>query len=230
MDNQLYSYEEVCNLIREKGLKEFEREDATINSLWQFGERGSSLHVNTFCYQRFELYATEKDFNLLKKRADEKGLSIMLRESKKDDIDLMISGYESVGSKAILFYKNGNKGLLQIPTEKNLPHKIIFFTNENLEFVLDVIHEGELTKAKSTSKGKVQQRVVFVPKPKEPEMTVEEIEEYYSEGCIVSHSKYGQGTVKEISEGKIAVTFEGAVEKVFAARICIDKKILTYVA
>ncbi|SHJ04864.1 hypothetical protein SAMN02745229_04028, partial [Butyrivibrio fibrisolvens DSM 3071] len=41
--------------------------------------------------------------------------------------------------------------------------------------------------------------------------------------------KYGKGKVRGILEGKIDVLFEGSVEKVFAAQVCIDKKILTVI-
>ena len=37
------------------------------------------------------------------------------KESKKEEIELIVSQYEEVASKAILFIRNGNKGLLQNP-------------------------------------------------------------------------------------------------------------------
>ena len=59
------------------------------------------------------------------------------------------------------------------------------------------------------------------------ELTDEEIKNVIPEGCAVFHKKYGMGTVKAILEGKVDVLFEGSVEKVFAASLCIDKQLLT---
>ena len=144
MNNLLYIYEEVCDLITEKGLDHYEREDCTDKFIWSFAKNGSSLHVNTVSQSHYVLYATEKDFNLIHKRADDANLGITLKESKKDVIEMLVSQYEEVASKAILFIRNGNKGLLQNPDEKKLSHVIYFFTNENLEFVLDCLGENAL--------------------------------------------------------------------------------------
>ena len=144
MNNQLYIYEEVCELITQKGLDHYEREDIDDKFIWTFAKNASSLHVNTVSQSRYVLYATEKDFNLIHKRAEEASLGITLKESKKDMIEMMVSSYEEVASKAILFIRNGNKGLLQNPDEKKLSHVIYFFTNDNLEFVLDALAENPL--------------------------------------------------------------------------------------
>ena len=153
MNNLLYIYEEVLDLIKERSLDKFEREGAEDKFLWQFSKTGSSLHVNTINQSRFVLYATEKDFNFIKKKADDANLGIVLKESKKEMIEQIVSQYEEVSSKAILFIRNGNKGLLQNSDEPKLPHVIYLFTNENLELVLDWIVESENTKA-ATSKAK----------------------------------------------------------------------------
>ena len=181
MNNLLYIYEEVLDLIKERNLDKYGREGAEDKFLWQFSKTGSSLHVNTINQSRFVLYATEKDFNFIKKKADEANLSIVLKESKKDVIEQMVSQYEEVSSKAILFIRNGNKGLLQNPDEPKLPHVIYLFTNENLELVLDWIVESENSKAAS-SKAKTSTaarasfcKVVSAPKPKLPEFSDEEI-------------------------------------------------------
>lgn len=144
MNNQLYIYEEVCDLITQKGLDHYIREDIDDKFIWTFAKNASSLHVNTVTQSRYVLYATEKDFNLIHKRAEEANLGITLKESKKDMIEMLVSQYEEVASKAILFIRNGNKGLLQNPDEKKLSHVIYFFTNDNLEFVLDALAENPL--------------------------------------------------------------------------------------
>lgn len=144
MNNLLYIYEEVCDLITQKGLDHYKREDDYDKFIWTFAKNASSLHVNTVSQSRYVLYATEKDFNLIHKRAEEANLGITLKESKKDMIEMLVSQYEEVASKAILFIRNGNKGLLQNPDEKKLSHVIYFFTNDNLEFVLDALAENPL--------------------------------------------------------------------------------------
>ena len=144
MNNLLYIYEEVCDLITQKGLDHYKREDIDDKFIWTFAKNASSLHVNTVSQSRYVLYATEKDFNLIHKRAEDAGLGITLKESKKDMIEMMVSQYEEVASKAILFIRNGNKGLLQNPDEKKLSHVIYFFTNDNLEFILDCLAENPL--------------------------------------------------------------------------------------
>lgn len=144
MNNLLYIYEEVCDLITQKGLDHYKREDDYDKFIWTFAKNASSLHVNTVSQSRYVLYATEKDFNLIHKRAEEANLGITLKESKKDVIEMLVSQYEEVASKAILFIRNGNKGLLQNPDEKKLSHVIYFFTNDNLEFILDCLSENVL--------------------------------------------------------------------------------------
>ncbi|WP_026527373.1 hypothetical protein [Butyrivibrio sp. VCD2006] len=244
MNNLLYIYEEVVDLIKEKGLDQYEREDAKDKFIWQFAKNGSSLHVKTVMQSRYVLYATEKDYNLLVKKADEANLGIVLKESKKEVIEKLVSQYEEVSSKAILFIRNGNKGLLQNPDEKKLSHVIYFFTNENLELILDWIKENVIAANKAeeekkmaasrgygyrASSGVVSARPVVIQKPKLPELTDEDIKNVIPEGCEVSHQKYGRGTVKAIIEGRIKVLFEDSVEKIFAAQVCIDKKLLTVI-
>ncbi len=235
MNNLLYIYEEVIDLIKEKNLDNFEREGARDKFLWQFEKSGSTLHVDTVMHSRYVLYATEKDYNLINRKADEANLGIVLKESKKDMIELMVSQYESVSSKAILFIRNGNKGLLQNPDVPKLPHVIYLFTNENLEFVLDCIKEGreikaETAKKKTTTTAKAAFcKVVAAPKPKMPEMTDEEIKDALPEGCEVAHSKYGHGIIQAVLEGKVKVLFEDSIEKTFAAQVCIEKNLLTVI-
>ncbi len=235
MNNLLYIYEEVLDLIKEKELDHYEREGARDKFLWQFAKGGSSLHVNTVMQSRFVLYATEKDFNFIKKKADDANLGIVLKESKKEVIEQIVSQYEEVSSKAILFIRNGNKGLLQNPEEPKLPHVIYLFTNENLEFVLDCISECEKTaavasKAKTSTAARAGfSKVIVAPKPKLPELSDDEIKGILPEGCAVSHTKYGHGVVQAILGGKIKVLFEDSVEKTFAAQVCIEKKLLAVI-
>jgi hypothetical protein len=223
MDNQLYSYEEVCELIEHKDLKILKKRDEDLNKICQFGERGSILNVNTLLYNRYQFHATEKDFNAIKRMAESENLAIVLRETDKDEIEDLVSGYEEVGSKAILFIKNGNRLIQLNETEKNLPHEIIFFTNENLDLILDCLCEID----KSKTKQKVAAPVVKVTKVAEPELTDEEIREIYPEGCAVTHTKYGHGIVKSVSAGRITVEFDNSVEKILGAKICIKNKLLT---
>lgn len=285
MNNLLYIFEEVCDLITQKGLDHFERENDEDKFIWNFAKNGSSLHVNTVSQSRYVLYATEKDYNLIHKRAEDMGLGITLKESKKDMIEMLVSQYEEVSSKAILFFRNGNKGLLQNPEEKKLPHAIYFFTNENLEFVLDCLSENELYSEKIRQEKEYSQKLKASEELKalaaaqtklmksqkygrsrisatttgsrmktmtaaaygvtrataftkisasaataaSTELTDEEIKNVIPEGCLVSHKKYGKGTVKAILEGKIDVLFEDSVEKVFAANVCINNRLLTVI-
>lgn len=285
MNNLLYIFEEVCDIITEKGLDHFEREEDDDKFIWNFAKNGSSLHVNTVSQSRYVLYATEKDYNLIHRRAEDRGLGIGIKESKKDMIEMLVSQYEEVASKAIMFLRNGNKGLLQNPDEKKLPHVIYFFTNENLEFVLDCLAENELYSEKVRQKKEYAQKLkaseelkaladaqtklmksqkygrsrisattpgirmktmtaaaygvtsanVFTKtsvagtKASANELTDEDIKSVIQDGCHVSHKKYGKGIVKTVNEGKIDVLFEDSVEKVFAAKVCINNGLLTVI-
>lgn len=159
MNNQLYIYEEVCDLINEKGLDHYKKENDEDKFIWRFSESGSSLHVNTISRSHYVLYATEKDYNLIHKKAEEAKLALPIKESKKDIIELMVSQYEGVASKAILFVRNGNKGLLQDPDEKKLYHVIYFFTNDNLNFVLDCLLENALYNEKLRQKKAYEEKL-----------------------------------------------------------------------
>ncbi|WP_026498798.1 hypothetical protein [Butyrivibrio sp. WCD2001] len=223
MENQLYSYEEACELIQEKGLKMTTDRYADIDKVCKFGDHGSILNVNTLLYSRYQLHATEKDYNYIKRMAEADNLAIVLRETDVNEIEEIISGYEEVGSKAILFIKNANRALQMNDTPKNLPHEIIFFTNENLCFVLDCLRENAVSNAKT----KPVAPVVKTTKIVEPELTDDEIKNIYPEGCTVTHTKYGQGIVKSVSTGRITVEFADSVEKILGAKICIKNKLLT---
>lgn len=225
MENQLYSYEEACELIQEKGLKMTMGRDEDLNKICQFGDHGSILNVNTLLYNRYQIHATEKDFNAIKRMGDSENLAIVLRENDKDEIEDMISGYEEVGSKAILFIKNGNRVLQLNDTDKNLPHEIVFFTNDNLDLVLDCLSENDTYKPKKKVAAPVYKPVKVV----EPELTDDEIKDIYPEGCTVKHSKYGQGTITSIISGKITVEFEDSQTKVLAAKVCLKNKLLAVV-
>ena len=85
MSNLLYTYEEVCDLINERNLPQFERADSEDKFLWQFSKTGPSLHVNSIMQSRYVIYASEKDYNMIKRKADDKGLSIIIKESKKEE-------------------------------------------------------------------------------------------------------------------------------------------------
>ena len=61
------------------------------------------------------------------------------------------------------------------------------------------------------------------------DLTDDEIRNVIPEGCTVTHKKYGTGTVKAILEGKIDVLFEDSGEKVFAANLCINNRLLTVI-
>ncbi len=223
MENILYSYEEVCELIQNKGLQITMGRDEDLNKICQFGNHGSILNVNTLIYNRYQFHATEKDYNAIKRMAESENLAIVLRETDKDEIEDVISGYEEVASKAILFIKNGNRVLQLNETEKNLPHEIIFFTNDNLDRILECICENSTSKPKN----KVTAPVVVAPKVVEPEMTDDEVKEIFPEGSVVKHGKYGKGIVKSVVSGKITVEFEDAAEKILSAKICIKNKLLT---
>jgi hypothetical protein len=228
MNNLLYTYEEVCERIEEKELTQFERDDARDKFLWQFAKNGSSLHVHTVMQSRYVLYATEKDFNYIKRKAEAAMLDLVLKESKKEMLEAVIAQYEEVTSKAILFIRQGNRVLQEKNAERNLPHVIIFFTNENLDFVLDCVKENAIKKEKEKAVEVKRVMPVYKPAaPKLPELTDEEIKNAIPEGSVVSHTKYGTGTVKAVLGGKIKVLFENSVEKIFAAQVCIDKKLLT---
>ncbi len=223
MGNQLYSFEEACELIQDKGLNMTVDRDDDLNNICRFGDKGSILVVNTLLFDRYQLHATEKDFNAIKRMAEAENLAIVLRENDKDEVESVISGYEEVGSKAILFIKNGNRVLQMNDTDKNLPHEIIFFTNENLDLILECISDDDSQK----SKAKKPAPVVMPKKVVGPELTDDEIKEIYPEGSCVTHTKYGKGTVKNVSAGKITVVFDDSMEKILAAKVCIKNKLLT---
>lgn len=227
MNNLLYTYEEVCDLINERELKQFERKDAADRFMWQFAKNASVLMVKTIMESRYVLCANEKDYNLLKRKADAKGLGIVLTEKKKDDLELMITQYEEVGSKAILFVKHADRVLQESIPEKGLPHLVLFFTNENLEFVLDGLCDNPSYKEKVVEVK--APKIMTAPKPVVPELSDEEIRDLLPEGATVAHCKYGKGTITAVLGGKIKVMFEDSAEKVFAGNVCINKKLLTVV-
>ncbi len=220
-ESGLYSYEEVCSLITEKGLSHYERENADIHALWQFGNKRSCLQARTTVYDRYVIYATETDFNAIKRKADNEGLALILTEKTPELLEAVISEYEKISSKAILFIRNGNRIMQPSPVECSIPHKIVFFTNESLEFVLDVLCANEKYKPK-------QKNVVyFMPKKeKEPEIEADKIGEIFPIESRVSHAKFGEGTVIAISDGRITVDFDDSTEKIFSATLCINKKLL----
>lgn len=225
MENQLYSYEEVCSLIQDKGMIMTMMRDEDLNKLCQFGNRGSILNVNTLLFNRYQIHANEKDYNSIKRMAESEGLAIVIRETEKDEVEDVITGYEEIESKAILFIKNGNRVLQLNDTDKSLAHEIVFFTNENLDLILECLCENDSYKPKP----KVAAPVVKLVKPVEPELTDDEIKNIFAEGCEVTHNTYGHGMVKSVLNGKITVEFDDSVEKILSAKICLKNKLLSVV-
>ena len=221
MEAELYSFDEVCGMIEEKGFKRFDRHDDQVKHTWQFKDRGSMLCVDTLFNSRFVIYATERDFTALKRKADAQGLSEPVSIQDKNKINEMIGMFENVGSRAILFIKHGNKRLNPETAEGYMPHEIVFFTNDNLDFMLGCLGEIE---------SYVVPKVTYVPKKplvKEiPAISEEELLDKFPVGCAVSHARYGEGTVEDASEGKITVTFDDGTQKVFAAALCVQKNLL----
>lgn len=221
MGAELYSFDEVCGMIEEKGFKRFDRHDDQVKHTWQFKDRGSMLCVDTLFNSRFVIYATERDYTALKRKADAQGLSEPVSIQDKNKINEMIGMFESVGSRAILFIKHGNKRLNPETAEGYIPHEIVFFTNGNLDFMLSCLAEIE---------SYVVPKVTYVPKKavvKEiPVISEEELQDKFPVGCVVSHARYGEGTVEDTAEGKIRVCFEDGTEKIFAAALCVSKNLL----
>ena len=137
-------------------------------------------------------------------------------------IEELIAQYEAVASKAILFIRNGNRILLKEDAEKKLPHIIVFFTNENLDYVLDILSSNDQYKEKIK-----EVKFIPAPKPQHPEISDDEIKDVIPEGSMVSHKKYGKGIVEAVASGRIKVLFDDSAEKIFAAQVCIDKQLLT---
>ena len=85
-------------------------------------------------------------------------------------------------------------------------------------------------KHKSDSNSDIQNRIDTIQKPVVsdvvPKMSDEDIKKMFPIGCIVRHKKFGDGVVKDISDGVIIIKFMNESEKELGADFCIKNKLL----
>ena len=85
-------------------------------------------------------------------------------------------------------------------------------------------------KHKSESSPDNQTRLETIKKPvvseAVPKMSDEEIKKRFPIGCTVRHRKFGDGVVKDISDGIISIKFMNESEKELGADFCIKNKLL----
>ena len=82
----------------------------------------------------------------------------------------------------------------------------------------------------SDSNADSQTRIETIKKPVVsdgvPKMSDEDIKKMFPIGCIVRHKKFGDGVVKDISDGAISIQFMDESEKELGVEFCIKNKLL----
>ncbi len=146
MTSDLFTFDQAVERMDAVGLSHRVRKDE--KNFRQFGEGCSSLHVKTKRAGKFMLYSTDSDFTNIRREAQKNGYSIVYLETTETAIDQktiedMVENIRENHVNTLIFVRNGNR-LLHSNSEMSLPHKIFFFTNENFEFVINVLAMNEL--------------------------------------------------------------------------------------
>ncbi len=136
----IYSFEEAVEIMEDKGLGRQMRSDDAKLHYRQFCENGSSLHIHR---GGFVLYATTTDYVNIKSAVKEKNVKYLLIEGTKDKAQIKESVKVSKrdSTEAVVLIQNGNR-ILHNPSESELRHEVDFYTNENFEFITDVLAEN----------------------------------------------------------------------------------------
>lgn len=139
----LYTYDEAMEIMNRKGLGHHIRKDEISCKLRQFCKDGSSLHVKTARGKRYNLYCTDKDYkNILKAVETENRTSTLILAKSRNDAEQQFSLAEKNPDKKMIIVCSGNQLLHSTTAEKTLKHQITFFTNEDFEFVVDVLYKN----------------------------------------------------------------------------------------
>ena len=91
-------------------------------------------------------------------------------------------------------------------------------------------HILRVRKHSSDSNSDIQTRIETIKKPVVsdgvPKMSDEDIKKMFPIGCIVRHKKFGDGVVKNISDGVITIKFTNESEKELGVDFCIKNKLI----
>ena len=142
-DRGLYDFETASQIMDSRGLKRNHRNDDISGKFRQFAKGGSSLHVKTARGKRYILYSTVTDFSNIKASVNSDGKEFIILENVKDKKSTAeLERIMRESTNAVVLIPNGNRKLHN-SAESTLPHEIVFFTNDNFEYVLSILVRNE---------------------------------------------------------------------------------------
>ena len=141
---EIYSAEETKRIIANKGLGHFERADD--KRYHQFNKDASSLHIKVR-KREYALCSTDTDYsNIVAACKKDNCKYIVVNELDRTTINDLVEMIKESEPETIVCIKDGNKIVNPSTAESYIPHYVKFFSNDNLEFVLDVLYQNELNR------------------------------------------------------------------------------------
>ncbi len=141
MNKDLYHFDDAKVIMESKGLGHNLRTNDDKEHYRQFAVDGSSLHVKNRSVNPYVLYSTESDYT-----------SIMhqVKIDNKEYVELVLKNDEEItdvrdlvknNKECFIFVRNGNK-ILNPKSEKCIPNIVYVYSNENFEYILDVLYQN----------------------------------------------------------------------------------------
>lgn len=139
---EFYSVDKAMSIMENKGLGMFPR--AYDGHYRQFNKFASSLHIKSK-KREYALCCTDIDFSNIVRNCKTKNYRyILINSATSETIKYIQNIIRENEPDIIICIKNGNQILYSSSAEKYIPHMIKFFTNENFNFVTDVLCENNI--------------------------------------------------------------------------------------
>lgn len=87
--------------------------------------------------------------------------------------------------------------------------------------------ERERAEKKRSEEAMKAEQVAKREKEKEKKHIRKQYEKDYPAGTRIVHKTYGTGVIKKTENGKITVSFDDGMEKVFSIEACVENKIIS---
>ena len=95
----------------------------------------------------YALYSTDTDYtNIVAACKKDNCKYIVVNELDRTTINDLVEMIKESEPETIVCIKDGNKIVNPSTAESYIPHYVKFFSNDNLEFVLDVLYQNEINR------------------------------------------------------------------------------------
>ena len=137
MAKELYSFDELKEMLDERGLEHFLLPGT--NNMLRLGDEDTTIHR---ARDGFILYATRKDYDAITQYywPDDRCTLHSTKGAGKEGCEQIISVERMKGDNQVICLEDGN-AVMNAGAPKCQPDRIYLYTNENMDFILDILQE-----------------------------------------------------------------------------------------